>query len=353
MSNSDVRLGDMLSGAGSSIRECLTVLDKHDVSAVFIVDDGGRLVGVVGEREVRKALVDGAHPDDPVRDLVGEPPTTATPSQGRAEVLDMMRALKVGEVPIVDGDGCVVGVHVESEIVGALPLANWAVVMAGGRGTRLAPLTDKVPKPMLPVAGRPILERIVLHLVGSGIRRIFMSVNYLGDLIVQYFGDGSSYGCSIEYLWEREDRPLGTGGALRLLHEQAEPPTAPVVLMNGDLLTEFSMSAMLAAHAQRNVVATIATSQYQHQVPFGVLEADDGQLRRIIEKPTSSWPVNAGVYALEPHLLARVPRGELFPVTRLFDDCLARGERVGLWPIDDLWQDIGRPNELASARGQA
>ncbi|WP_246221581.1 sugar phosphate nucleotidyltransferase [Phytoactinopolyspora mesophila] len=342
----------MLAALDSSIRDCLTILDKHGVSAVLIVDDDSRLVGMVGERNIRKALVDGATPDDSVRDLVGRPVTTATPSQGRAEVLDMMHALNVGEVPIVDGGGRVVGVHVEDDIVGAQPLENWAVVMAGGRGTRLAPLTDDVPKPMLPVAGRPILERIVLHLVGSGIRRIFMSVNYLGDLIVQYFGDGSKYCCSIDYLWEKEDQPLGTGGALGLLDEVAERPTSPLLLMNGDLITGFSVQAMLDAHAEQGVVATIATSEYHHQVPFGVLEVDEQRLVRIVEKPTTCWPVNAGIYVLDPQLPPRVPRGELFPITRLFDDCLDRGERVGLWPLQDHWQDIGRPNELAQARGQ-
>lgn len=352
MGEQELRLADMLAALESSIRECLIIIDKHDVETVFVVDDHARLVGVVGEREIRKALVAGADLDGSVRDLVGEPATTVTPDHNRAEVLEVMRALRIGEVPIVDGEGRVVGVHVDQEIIGAEPLDNWAVIMAGGRGTRLAPLTDDIPKPMLPVAGRPILERIVLHLVGSGIKRIFLSVNYLGNLIEQYFGHGAKYGCTIEYLREQPDQPLGTGGALGLLDDLGERPSAPVLLMNGDLVTGFSVPELLATHVSRGVVATIATSEYQHQVPFGVLECRDDRLVRVVEKPTASWPVNAGVYVLNPSLLSRVPRGQMFPITSLFDDCLSRGEPIGMWAIRDQWQDIGRPNELAQARGQ-
>ncbi len=352
MSRRGMRLDDLIAGDGASIRDCLTIIDTHDVGTVFVVDGAGRLSGVVGEREIRRALIGGAQPADPVAGLVGSPSATARPEEGRAEVLDVMRALGVGEVPIVDGDGRVVGVHVDTDVVGAEPLPNWAVVMAGGRGTRLAPLTDAVPKPMLPVAGRPILERIVLHLVGSGIRRIFLSVNYLGDIVEQYFGDGTAYGCTIDYLREEPDRPLGTGGALGLLDAVGERPGSPVLLMNGDLVTGFSVADLLAAHERLGGVATIAATEYEHQIPFGVLESDTGRLRRIVEKPRHSWAVNAGIYVLSPPLLARVPQGELFPITRLFDDCLARGERIGLWTLRDSWQDIGRPDELAHARGQ-
>lgn len=353
MSRLGMQLDDMLAGDGASIRDCLTIIDTHDVGTVFVVDRARRLSGVVGEREIRRALVAGAQPDDPVAAIVDSPSATARPEEGRAEVLDVMRALGVGEVPIVDGDGRVVGIHVDTDVVGAEPLPNWAVVMAGGRGTRLAPLTDAVPKPMLPVAGRPILERIVLHLVGSGIRRIFLSVNYLGGIVEQYFGDGTAYGCAIDYLREEPDRPLGTGGALGLLDGIGERPGAPVLLMNGDLVTGFSVAELLAAHERLGGVATIAATEYEHQIPFGVLESDAGRLLRIVEKPRPSWAVNAGIYVLSPPLLARVPPGEPFPITRLFDDCLSRGERIGLWTLRDSWQDIGRPDELAQARGQS
>lgn len=348
----DTHFASLLVPKEASIRAALSAIDKYGIKDALVVDGDGRLVGAVAENDIRRALLAGTGLDAPVYPLVREAPPAVKPSEGRAEALDLMRALGLKVVPVVDGEGRVVGVHTEHETIGVTPRDNWAVVMAGGRGTRLAPLTDEMPKPMLPVAGRPILERLVLHLVGSGVNRIFLSVNYLGNLIENHFGDGSQFGCTIEYLREAPDQPLGTGGALRLLHELGHDATAPLLVMNGDLVTAFSVERLLEAHASRDVVATIAVSEYQHQVPFGVLEASQERLLRIVEKPTRSWQVNAGIYVLEPTLLARIPRGELFPITDLFDDCLASDLPIGIWQMREHWQDIGRPHELAQARGE-
>jgi dTDP-glucose pyrophosphorylase len=351
--NTNAHLSELLINRNESIRAALSIIHKHRVSNVFVTDSDGILIGAVADEQIRRALLDGTGLEDPVCPLISKPLATATPTHGRAEVLDLMRALRIREVPIVDVAGHVSGIHVEDEIIGIPKLENWAVIMAGGRGTRLAPLTNDIPKPMLPVAGRPILERLVLHLVGSGIKTIFLSVNYLADIIEKHFSDGSQFGCAIEYLREDTDQPLGTGGALRLLDDLGYDPEAPVLVMNGDLITSFSVSHLLAAHTRRKAVATMAVSEYHHQVPFGVLESAENQLVRIVEKPTTSWSVNAGIYVLEPRLLPRIPDGELFPITKLFEDCLVRRERIGLWSMNDTWQDIGRPNELAQARGLA
>lgn len=352
MRGESLQLSDLLVSSRSSVRECLTIVEKVGVGSVFVVDGDARLVGVVGASDIHRALIAGAGLDDSVQDIVSRPVSTVAPSCGRADALDLMDMLRITEVAVVDDDGRVVGAHVSDQVMGVEPRENWAVVMAGGRGSRLSPLTDNIPKPMLPVAGRPILERLVLHLVGSGIRRVFLSVNYLGSMIEQHFGDGSAFGCTIEYLWEDPDQPLGTGGSLAILENRGLRPTAPLLVMNGDLVTGFPVGEMLDSHVDSGVVATIATSKYEHQVPFGVLEASADRLERIVEKPTTSWPVNAGIYVLEPSLLARVPWGQMFPITRLFDGCLSRGEPIGLWAIPDQWQDIGRPQELAHARGQ-
>lgn len=352
MKNRNVQFTELLIGKDASIRAALSVIDKCRVTSAYVVDTEGFLRGVVTDEEIRKALLRGSGLGAPVYPLMKKPPVTAKPDEGRAEVLDVMRALKLSEIPVVDVEGRVVGAHVGDNIIGLRQLENWAVVMAGGKGTRLAPLTNEIPKPMLPVAGRPILERLVLHLVGSGISTIFLSVNYLADIIEKHFGDGAKFGCTIEYLREESDHPLGTGGALRLLGDLGYEPKAPILVMNGDLITSFCVEDLLDAHAAHDTIATIAVSEYEHQVPFGVLEAEEHRLVRIVEKPMRSWSVNAGIYVLEPRVLDRIPDTELFPITKLFDDCLMRRESVGLWPIRDGWQDIGRPAELAQARGQ-
>ncbi|GAA3143347.1 dTDP-glucose pyrophosphorylase [Kribbella aluminosa] len=347
-----MRIAEVLVGQNDSMRAVLRAIDRSGFSRAFVADSSGRLVGAICEADVRRALLNGAVLESPAHPLVLDVGISTKPEVGRAEAIDLMHALGVRELPVVDDTGRVVGVHTEHALAGALQRHNAAVIMAGGRGTRLAPLTDHLPKPMVTVAGRPILERLVLHLVGSGINRIFISVNYLGEVIEEHFGDGSSFGCQIEYL--REDRavPLGTGGSLRLL-TRFGVIDEPLLVMNGDLVTDFSVGGLLDAHSGGNVVATIATASYEHQVPFGVLEQTDGRLVRVVEKPVSSWPVNAGIYVLEPELISTIPPGRLFPITELLDQCLERGRPVGLWPLREHWQDIGMPVELAQARGQA
>ena len=218
--------------------------------------------------------------------------------------------------------------------------------MAGGRGERLRPLTDALPKPMVRVAGRPILERIVLHLVGFGIRRIFLSVNYLAEVIEQHFGDGAAYGCSIEYLRKRQ--PLGTGGSLSLLPER---PSDPLLVLNGDLVTQFNVAGMLDIHAQAGHAITMGVREYSHAVPYAVLDVAGGRITRISEKPDISWPVNAGIYVLSPSLLDRIPRDVPYMVPALIETCLEKGECVGAFWIEDDWLDVGRQRELRQARG--
>lgn len=263
-----------------------------------------------------------------------------------------MRAQSLAQIPVLDGQSRVVGLHVMRELLGGVERENWAVIMAGGRGVRLAPLTDHVPKPMLPVAGRPILERLVLHLLGSGIRRIFLAINYLGEMIEAHFGDGSEFGCSIEYLREERGRPLGTGGALGLLPGLGYEPERPLLTMNGDLVTQFSLGGLLASHEASGALATVAVRDYTHEVPFGVVYADGARLTGFAEKPVASWTVNTGIYVLDPRLLGRIPRGQSFPLPGLLEDCVRRGEPVNVWPSSGEWQDIGRPAELDTARGE-
>lgn len=348
-----MHFADLLIDREASIRSALSTIDKKEVEQVFVVDPSGRLAGAVREREIRRALLDGQDLNSPAYPLAERSVVTVKPDEGRAAVLDLMQALQLSEIPVLDKDGRVVGVHCKDVLLGGERCDNWAVIMAGGRGTRLAPLTDRIPKPMLPVAGRPILERLVLHLVGAGISRIFISVNYLAKMIEEHFGDGSQFGCQIEYLREDPDTPLGTAGALSILDDLGYAPTRPLLVMNGDIVSEFSVRDLLAAHESQEVVATIAVSEYRHQVPFGVLESEAGRLMRIVEKPTSSWPISAGIYVLEPTLLCRIPRGKNFPITALFDDCRMRSYPIALWALRERWQDIGRPHELAHARGES
>jgi NDP-sugar pyrophosphorylase family protein len=255
-----------------------------------------------------------------------------------------MRALALRQIPVVDREGKLMGLQLMEEMLGRIKRANWGVIMAGGRGTRLRPMTESLPKPLVRVAGRPILERLVLHLVGYGIERIFLAVNYLGHMIEDHFGDGSKFGCRIEYLREREE--MGTGGSLSLL---PEPPRDPLLVLNGDLVTQANLDDLFRFHGTGGYTATVALKRYVHRIPFGCLDVEAGRVRRFEEKPVVERCVNAGLYVLAPALPARVPRSH-FPLTGLIEACLAQGEPVGAFEVGEDWIDVGERDHLREAQ---
>jgi NDP-sugar pyrophosphorylase family protein len=261
--------------------------------------------------------------------------------------------LHVSAVPEVDADGILVGLHTLSDVVGARPLRNVAVIMAGGRGSRLGDLTNDMPKPLMTVAGRSIIEWIILGLVGDGIRDVHVSVNYLADRIEEHLGDGSRLGCSVRYLREDPDRPLGTAGSLTLLRADRPDLTDPVLVMNGDLMVQFDAVDLLHTHGRTGATVTVATRSYQHEVPFGVVETSGGRVTGISEKPTLSFDINAAVYAVEPRALAWVPEGRASGMPDLVQTCLEKGEVVTPWHLGSDWIDVGTPTDLARAKGQA
>lgn len=348
----DERLRALLLRPDATVREAMRRIDDAGAEIALMVMDDGVLVGTVTDGDIRRALLSGATLADPVAPFVSRSPVTVRAGLDRAAVLDLMRARSIAHLPEVDAGGRLTGMHLLRDVIGAPLLPNWAVVVAGGRGSRLGEMTNTVPKPMLQVAGRPILERIVLHLVGSGIRHIVLSVGYLGHQIIEHFGDGAAYGCSISYLEESPDHPLGTGGPLRLLADRGDLPDVPLLVMNGDLITSFSVSGMLDAHVSAGAMMTIGLQEHVHDVPFGVVRlGTDGQVATLEEKPRVTWTVSAGTYVLEPALIERIPRGQPYPVTDLALGCLHRQELVFGWNLGGDWRDIGRPDELQAARG--
>jgi dTDP-glucose pyrophosphorylase len=330
---------------GGTVRDAMRALDMGASRIALAVDPDGRLTGVATDGDIRRALLGGISLDDPVGPILNRQFVALRPGQARANVLELMQARHVNAIPIVDDAGRPVGLHLLHAFLAAAPRPNWAVIMAGGRGQRLRPLTDSVPKPMLRVAGRPILERIVLHVAGAGIERVFLSINYGGGIIEQHFGDGSAFGCSIEYL--REDEPLGTAGALSLL---PEAPREPLLVLNGDLVTNIDIGAMLEFHGDGGHDATIGTRRYHHTVPFGCVETDGDRVVGLFEKPTLSRLVNTGIYVLEPAVQQRVPRGIPVTMPEVIEGLLTDGWRVGSYEVEGDWIDVGQRDQLDLAR---
>lgn len=332
-------------GMDAPIRKAMETINENWREVVLVADPDERIVGVVTDGDIRRGLLRGVTLASPVGEVMNRQFVAVEPQMDRAAVLDMMKARVIRQVPVIDHDGHLVGIHFLNDLLGTTAKPNAAVIMAGGKGVRLRPLTENCPKPMIQVAGRPILERVVLHLVGYGIRKIYLSINHLGEQIENYFGDGTKFGCTIEYL--REDEPLGTGGPLSLL----PPQEYPVVVMNGDQITQADIGKMLRFHADEKVVATIGVRHYQVDIPFGVVEQEDKRLRGFQEKPSALFLVNTGIYVLNPEVLALVPSQKEFPITTLFDLLLENSQVVGTHHIEEDWIDVGRHDELRKANG--
>lgn len=331
----------------STILEAISALERSTVQVALVMDQHQVLLGVLGDGDIRRALLAGYRLEDQIGDIYIRDYIRVGPNAGRAEVIELMQSRQIRYVPTVDEEGRLLGIHFWSQMLSRQGRPNAACILAGGLGKRLYPLTQHLPKPMLKVAGRPILERILLHLIGHGITRFYLSINYLGDVIKQHFGDGSGLGCRITYL--EEAQPLGTGGPLRLIPEALNDP---LLVMNGDLITQFNVGQMLDFHAEGGWAITVASRLYQHTIPFGCLEISDSRVTVVEEKPTLVRHINAGIYVLDPTLLQRIPAGVQFPITRLLDDLIAEGGSVGSYELQDDWIDVGQKHELERARGE-
>ncbi len=333
----------------STLLHAMGVIDRAGTELALVANAKAEVIGTLSDGDIRRAILRGIPLNHPsVGDAMNSKFTAVGPRVGRAEVLDLMRSLGIGVVPVLDGKRRLIGLHLLYELIGAGIKPNAAVLMAGGKGTRLHPLTYDIPKPMLPVAGRPILERLVLQLVGSGIRRVFIAINYLGDIIEKHFGDGSRFGCQISYL--RETKPLGTAGALSLLPRDAKEH--PVLVMNGDLITEVDVSAVLRFHDEGDFALTTVLKPYQVEVPFGVATVKGDELMSIHEKPRTQHLINTGIYVVGARALNAVPKNQEYTMPELIETCTKTRKRVGAFQMQGDWLDVGRHETLKQARGQ-
>jgi len=331
-----------------SILDVMRIVDASGTQLAIIVGEGDRVIGLATDGDIRRALLRGEKLDQQIDQVMRRDFTTALDSDSDSRVLEIMKARDLRQIPIVDSDGRLVDLKIFEGLVASPEHSNWVVIMAGGEGKRLRPLTNEIPKPMLPVGDRPILQTLVERLVGQGFRRLFLAVNYRAEQIEQHFGDGSQWGARIEYL--REPTKLGTAGALGLL---PETPDVPIVVMNGDVLAKVSFGDLLGAHVHAGASATMGVREYLHRVPFGVVELDHNRhVVGIEEKPEYRHWVNAGMYVLSPSSLALIAPDQTLDMPTLFDRILAEGGRVAGYPIEEYWIDIGRVEDFHRAHSE-
>lgn len=330
----------------ATLREAMAVMNKDRINMVVVTDAARRLLGVAADIDVRRALLRGAEMSSPVTKALNRRPFTLPHDTPREEVAAAFRAHPKSYIPLVDAKGRLKALAELSEYA-TIPnqYPNRVVVMAGGVGRRLRPLTENTPKPMLRLGDKPILEHLLEQMAGSGFRRFTITVNYLAEQIRRHFGDGSRWGVEITYV--QEPRPLGTAGALSLVKD---PGTDPLIVLNGDILTKVDFPALLEFHRAEKGLATLCVKNHEIQVPYGVVEQSRRRLSRLVEKPTHRFLVNAGIYVVEPKVLPWLPKGAPCDMPDFLD--LVRRRRKGAvacFPIQEYWLDIGGPQEFKRA----
>jgi dTDP-glucose pyrophosphorylase/CBS domain-containing protein len=344
-------LSDLCISTDSSLRKVISSINKNEKGIVLVTDEKDRLVDTITDGDVRRAMLAGENLDVSVKDLLArkatfphQGPVTAPVGTERAELLRLMRDHVIRQVPLLDPEGCVAGLVTLDELVPEKMLPLQAVIMAGGPGTRLRPLTDEVPKPMLPVGDRPLMEVIIEQLRQAGIHRVNVATHYKPEKITSYFGDGREFGVKLSYV--TEDQPLGTAGALGLM----DSPEEPLLVINGDILTRMNFRAMLDYHRENEADLTVAVRKYDLQVPFGVVECEGHNVCRLQEKPSLSFLVNAGIYLLEPVVHRHIANGEHLDMTDLIERLIEKGSTVVSFPIVEYWLDIGEHADYERAQ---
>ena len=328
----------------ATLREVIAVIERAGLQIALVTEGDRQLVGTITDGDVRRGLLRGLGLDAPASEILTRDPITAAPDLSLHDDGWLFQKRLARRIPIVDAGGRVLGLALPEDEVTPPRAANPVVIMAGGLGTRLGHLTKDTPKPLLKVGSKPILETILEGFVAQGFGRFYLSVNYKAQMIEDYFGDGSSFGCEISYL--RETERLGTAGALSLFDT---PPTVPVFVMNGDLLTKVNFRQMLEFHRSHRQRVSVAVRKYDVQVPFGVVELQRSAITRIVEKPEYTYFVNAGIYLLNPECLSLVPKHQFYDMPDLLSAVLGRGWNVGSFPLHEYWLDVGRLDDFEAA----
>jgi len=326
----------------------IDVLNKESLRIAMVLDDGGKLLGTITDGDIRRALIKHMGMDTPVIDVMFSKPTKAFLCDDRESILAMMKAHDLFHIPIVDKEDRVVGLEIIQNLIEAVAYENPVVLMAGGFGKRLRPLTDDTPKPLLKVGSKPILETILEQFVNSGFKNFYISTHYKAEMLEEYFGDGKKWGVDITYIHEQE--PLGTAGMLGLLPDTLSE--MPILVMNGDLLTKVNFEHLLRSHEKMGGVATMCVREYDFQVPYGVVQTEGQQLTGIVEKPIYKFFVNAGIYVLNPEVYRLVDGKSFLDMPQLLENRINNNDQINMFPLHEYWLDIGRIDEYERAQNE-
>jgi dTDP-glucose pyrophosphorylase/CBS domain-containing protein len=336
----------VLLDCGADVTTAAEVLTSSSMRIVLVVDKENRLLGTITDGDIRRALMAGSAMSSLATSVMQKNPIAVNQGGSGRKALQIMREKDLLHLPVLVASGVVVGLETVRDLLFKEQRPNPVLLMAGGFGKRLYPLTREVPKPLLPVGEKPILQTILEQLTEGGFSQFFLAVHYRSEQVRAHFGDGSKWGVRIEYLEERQ--PLGTAGALSLLDQTMID--APLLMMNGDLLTRLDFGELVDYHGEHGGLATMCVREYDFQIPYGVVHGDGDQVTDIIEKPVQKFFVNAGIYILEPELLGQCRPDEAIDMPDLLRQVVNDGRKVSMFPIHEYWLDIGRMEEYEQAQ---
>ena len=331
-------------GIKTTAIDAMKIIDSSSAQIALVVDGEGKLEGTLTDGDIRRGLLFGKKLTTTVDQLMNRNYRYVQLPCDNHKIMSLMIDEKLSHIPALDEHGRVASIHVMHDLLKKTELTNPVVIMAGGKGKRLRPYTENCPKPMLPVDGKPILEILLEQCIEKGFKNFYFSVNYLKEQIVDYFGDGSNWRVSINYLVE--DKPLGTAGSLKLLPADLDQS---FLVLNGDVLTQLDASRLLAFHKQNKSDATLCVREHIVTIPFGVVEANGIELMKLKEKPSVSVMVNAGIYVLDPRLLPLIPRDTFLDMPELLEIGQQNSYKVSVCPVHEYWIDVGRPETLEQA----
>lgn len=332
---------------GRAFKDAIANLNDTGLQIVLVLDEQDTLLGTVTDGDIRRGLLRGMQLESPIGSIMRRNSMVVPPEMSREIVEHLMRANKLRQVPVVDAQHRVLGLHLWDEEAPQKTRVNPMVIMAGGLGRRMRPHTENCPKPMLEVAGKPMLQHIIERARGEGFQHFVLAIQYLGHIIEDYFGNGERFQVRVDYI--REPRPLGTAGALGLLQPE---PSVPFIVTNGDVMSDVHYGELLDFHARHRAMATMAVRLHEWQHPFGVVQTRGVDIVGFEEKPIARTHINAGIYALSPAALQRIGRDTYLDMPTLFEQLQAEGKRTVAYPMHEPWLDVGRPDDLTRANAE-
>tara|TARA_Y100000590_G_C15704433_1_gene1008045 strand:- start:1418 stop:2485 length:1068 start_codon:yes stop_codon:yes gene_type:complete len=320
----------------SSIKDVISNLDSTTLKIALIVDNNMKLIGIVTDGDIRRGILRGVDLEESVKKVINKKPLTVNINSSNKNILNILQKNNMFSIPITDDENKACGIETIQRLLDKNRQENWVFLMAGGFGARLEPLTKNTPKPMLSIGGKPLLENILENFISQGFHKFYISLHYMAEQFMDYFGDGSKWGVTIKYVIET--KPLGTVGSLGLFPEKTE---LPIIMMNGDILTKVDLNHLLEYHCNSNAMATMCVRQYNNKIPYGVVNIHEHNLVSIKEKPHKKIFVNAGIYVFDSHVIKYIEKDKAKDIPDLFNKLIDNEDKLKVFPIHEYWIDVG------------